>query len=754
MTLLSARCCTVYVIAALLFLTGCQSSPLSFLPPLRQPAKLQAAPPRVSGAIPPDHSRHGVFESRGIEKTPVVRPQSPRGPAGPAGDITLTFVDTDIREIARVILGTTLKLNYTIDPTVHGTATLETGTPLSSEALLSTLETLLNQNGATLVERAGLYAVVPLATATATNPIGSAAVSGAGTQVVPLRYAAAKDLAKVLAPYVSEGGRVNADPARNTLIISGDTAARQSLLALIRAFDIDMLAGQSFAIFPVGDGDPSKMAATLEKSLQAESEGPLSGLVRVMPLPRINGVLVASSQPRYLDTAKRFFRLTTVVEDATTRKWHVYYVQNGQSTDLENVLQRAFTPRHIMPTAAPGSTAPGAASVAMGIGPGRGGGQGGGAAVSAVPSGAPSTSNAGGAAVPAVPSSAPSTSNAGGATGGSPIPAASGAPAAATEPLSTEATDDSENRMRIIANPRNNVLLIYATLSEYSVIERMLRKIDIIPLQVLIEATIAEVTLNDELQYGTQFFLKQGGFAETLGTPITLPPAIISASGLVGLAVSKAPYFLLRALADVSKIKVLSAPQLLVMDNEPARLQVGQQVPILTGTATSTLTSGAPIVNSIDYHSTGVIMHVTPRVNSGGLVTLDISQEVSNVSTPAANTASGSPTFDDRLIRTRIAVQDGQTVVLAGLIRDSIEEDNNGIPFLKDIPLVGTLLSTQSNKRARTELIVLITPRVVHDQRDARALTEDLRNQLIDAAMVPQSVRHKRIPGSANPNGL
>jgi general secretion pathway protein D len=314
--------------------------------------------------------------------------------------------------------------------------------------------------------------------------------------------------------------------------------------------------------------------------------------------------------------------------------------------------------------------------------------------------------------------------------------------------------------MRIIANRRNNALLIYATPSEYSVIEGMLRKIDIIPLQVLIEATIAEVDLNDSLQYGTQFYFKADHIAFTLGPSGTTTPAIPNLGSLdfpsssPYFILSKAPNVALAQLASVSKVRVLSAPQVMVLDNEPARLQVGQQVPVLTGTATSTLAANAPVVNSVDYHSTGVIMQVTPRVNSGGLVSLDIAQEVSDVAAAATNTVQGSPTFNDQIFRTRVAVQDGQTVGMAGLIRDNTGNNNSGIPFLKDIPVLGALVSTQSNQRMRTELLVLITPHVVHDQRDARALTEDLRNQLINAGLVPQQLQRQGSPGLANPNKL
>jgi general secretion pathway protein D len=300
--------------------------------------------------------------------------------------------------------------------------------------------------------------------------------------------------------------------------------------------------------------------------------------------------------------------------------------------------------------------------------------------------------------------------------------------------------------------------LIYATPIEYSVIEGMLRKIDIIPLQVLIEATIAEVDLNDQLQYGTQFYFKTDHIAETLGTPAiqNFPAlgALSYPSASPYFVLSKAPNFALAALAQVTKVKVLSAPEVMVLDNEPARLQVGQQVPVLTGTATSTLAAGAPVVNSVDYHETGVIMQVTPRVNTGGLVTLDIAQEVSDVAAAATNTVTGSPTFDDQVFRTRVAVQDGQTVGMAGLIRDNVSVGNTGLPFLKDIPILSTLFSTQSNARMRAELLVLITPHVVHDQRDARALTEDLRSQLINAGLVPQQVERRGASGSANPNGL
>jgi len=707
-------------------LAACQTPLLEVLTPLAEPNKLQPAEARVNGIIPGDRRQPQSFEARGTAVAPALASQ--RGDlAGRPGDVTLTFVDTDIREIARVVLGKTLKLNYTIDPGVQGTATLEIDKPVGHTELLTLFETMLNQNGATLVERDGAYRVMPAGGGAALATVAAPETVGSGTQIVPLSFASAKDLATVLEPYVAEGGKITADPGRNALIVSGPGAVRRTLTDMIRAFDIDTLAGQSYALFPVRNGSPDKLAAELEKAFRADGEGPLAGVVRILPMERVNAVLVVAAQPRYIEQAKRLIRLVRGAEDVTARTWHVYYVQNGQSADLENVLQRAFTPGHVTTQPAqPGATAPGAEPMTMG------GAAGAGAQTSPLSS-IGGTSNGLGSAATAAPAPA------------------SPATGAAAETLSAESPkegEEAENRIRIIANRRNNALLIYATPNEYAVVEGMLRKIDIIPLQVLIEAMIAEVTLNDNLSYGTQFFL---GHANNVSGTLSFGTAAAFATNFPGFVLTNGIREAINLLASVTQVKVLSAPQVTVMDNEPARLQVGALVPVIVQSQQSTLTANAPIVNSVEYRDTGVIMLVTPRVNSGGLVTLDISQEVSDV----ANTTSSnidSPTFNQRLIRTRVAVQDGQTVGMAGLIRDTDTQGNSGIPLIKDIPLLGSLVSSQVNTRARTELLVLITPHVVHDQRDALALTEDLRKGLINAGLVPQQLNNKPLRGSPNPN--
>jgi general secretion pathway protein D len=210
--------------------------------------------------------------------------------------------------------------------------------------------------------------------------------------------------------------------------------------------------------------------------------------------------------------------------------------------------------------------------------------------------------------------------------------------------------------------------------------------------------------------------------------------------------------FAIQALQAVTKVHVLSSPELLVLDNQPARLQVGSVVPYLSQTSQSTIASNAPVVSSINYQQTGVITEVTPRVNSGGLVTLDVMQDVSSVATGVTTPGINSPTFNERNVNSRVVVQDGQTIGLAGLITDTTSLGNQGIPWLKDMPILGLLAGSQNNTRQRTELLILITPHVVHDQRDARALTDDLREQLINAEAVPNLLNNLGPSGQSDPS--
>lgn len=660
----------------------------------------------------------------------------PASAAATGGSVTLNFADTDIRTVVAQILGNILHLNYTIDPSVHGTATFHTTTPLARSELLQVLQSLLDENGAGLEQTGTLYRVVPAATARAATMLtGNAAV--AGSTLVPLRYANADELAKVLRPFIGKGGRIIAAPQGNAVLISGDPADRQTLFGLVRAFDIDELAGQSYALLPVTSGDAKGLATSLQTALTGKSA--MKNL-RIVPLVHVNAVLVVARQPRMIADVRRVFNLIERNQAQTKRSWHVYYLQDSQANNLAYVLQQAFTPDNV--TAQPNSQAPSEPG-----GTSTGSGNAGGISTT-------SSLTSGGLASGGIGSTTGSTGGLG--TGTSTQPASgtheTAASSSSANPLlgglgggGGVGGGGSTDQMRIIPDQQNNALLIYATQSEDNLVNAMLRKIDVLPLEVRIDATIAEVTLDNALKYGTQFFFqKAGGINGILnnGTAALTTPANValdsSFPGFVigGSGVGGAP-LAISALQAVTKVKVLSSPELLVLNNHTAELQVGSLVPYLTSSSQSTITSGAPVISSIQYQPTGVIMRVTPRVDRDGLVELQIAQNVSSVSSTASTNGIQSPTFLQRSISSSIVVQDGQTVGLAGLITDNYSHSNQGIPWIKDIPILGALAGTQNNQRTRDELLVLLTPHVVYNARDVRALTEDMEQAMPNAAAVP-----------------
>lgn len=766
------RCTVVFpfFFVSALTLAGCQTP--SPQPPVPLPAGSAngddgAASPRVNGAVIVRKPAPTVMEvSEGTSSFPR-QPGFASTGGGGEGEVTLDFADTDVRAVVQQVLGQILKVDYAIDPAVHGSVTFRTARPLARQALLPTLEMLLGQSGALLVRNGDLYRVVPAGQA---NPaIGGEASSG--TEIVSLRFTSAADLAKVLAPVVGQGNagqgngapavagqqavRIAADPAHNALLITGDSAARTTIRSLIRSFDIDALSGRSYALFPVPAPDePRRVAQQLREVFQTEGDGALAGVVRIIPMDAADAVLVVAPEQRFIEDARRLFRLLDQTRETTARNWHVYYVQNGESSDLAHVLQQAFTPNNVTEQGSAASKGQKAVAPGQGLAQMNSGSSGSGG-TSSSGSGSGSGSSLGGSG-----SSASSSSNSGSASAGATGSGGAGGASAATQSLSANADGAggdgarSAERIRIIANHVNNAILIYASPEEQSTIEAMLRRIDILPLQVRIDAAIAEVTLTDALQYGTQFYLKHGGVNGLLTTSSDATTALTgSYPGFILTAKTGAAQLVLSALSSVTNVRVLSSPQIMVLDNQPARLLVGNLVPYLKETSQSTLTSTSSVVSSIDYRETGIILDVVPRVNKGGLVTLDLSQEVSAVQSTSSGNIE-SPTFTDRAVRSRIVVQDGQTVGLAGLISDTDSQENSGLPFLKDIPGLGSLFSTQTNSRTRTELVVLITPHVIEDQRAARALTEEMRRNLPSAALAPQQLDGQPPSGSSNPNAM
>lgn len=696
--------------------------------PVRQAAPQQSL--RVSGrATPTPLSSEPIVRQDGVESMSSRAIAPPR--IAENGDVSLHYVDADVRDIVKLVLGDILKVNYTIDPGFMGTVTVDTPHPLRREELLSTLQSLLNQTGGIMTYQDGFFRISPAGDDNVISPVVDGGSVASGSEIVRLRFASARQLAAMLEDYIGDGAKLLADPTRNLLIVTGSASARHNVIDLIRVFDVDYLASRSYALFPVKFGDPARFAADLQTALQAGNDGALAGAVRIVTIEQANAIMVIAQQPAYLDRVTQLVNQLDRVKQSAERSIHVYYLKNVQAADIQPVLQRAVNPRAggggEMETA-PGNLPPTAQPAQIGAGP-----------VTAPGSTAGFT---------------PAIQTAAGPLGAAPGGMAPAQPAN-TSPsgLLQDAPAGDPHSPQVIADRSSNALVIVATDAEYASVEAAIRKLDIVPMQVLIEATVAEVTLNDQLQFGTQFYLTnqaasaQAALSNAVSSVPTAAGAASNASlfagtlapNFPGFAIAKtvgSVQFALQALRSITDVQVISAPKLLVLDNQTASIQVGDLVPIITQSAESVITTGAPVVNNIQYQPTGVILNVLPRLNANGLVTLDLEQEVSDV-VPTTSSTINSPTFEQRKIKTKVVVQDGETISLGGLISDNKTRGNSGIPILQQLPLLGPLFSTRNNTTNRTEILVLLTTRVVYDDNDARALTDELRRKLAPSRIVP-----------------
>jgi general secretion pathway protein D len=706
------------------------------------PAERSAAQPRRVAVRTVAAGRQPILPATPVAETRVA----------PGGAISFNFANADVRQVLREILGEQLRLPYTVDPALHAAITADTGSPVARDAVLPMLENVLRASGVALLKVGDVYRAVPLAQASeqsiATVPPAAAASVGYGIRVLPLHYVPATEMQSILKAFVPTGGKLEVDGPHNTLIVSGPAADLDGFASLVRRFDVDWLAGKSIEIDPLQISRAQDVARDLQQMLNQDKDGkgPLSGVVRIVPVERLNSIIVISTTPTYLNEVHSWIRRLDLGGDQSTPRLFEYRVQNSRASDLARVLTRLFSPGAVSTVAPIG--APTASIVAMGAGPGATTTSGPGLASAF----AASPTTAGASIAPPVTTSGTATSS-----------TATGAPAIQPPPIG-----EAEKRMsealtggvelpanpqlqlppvRVVADEKNNALVIYARPRDYEMILPIIEKLDKVPLQVLIEATIAQVTLNNKLQYGVQFFLTgpgEGRFSLTQATTGTLSTSDIAGvfpgfNYLVNnLASQRAVVNLLRS---VSNVTVLSSPHLLVVDHQTAGLQVGAQVPIVVQSAQSVITSQAPIVNSVEYRNTGVILKVTPRVNSSGLITLDIDQEVSEVAQTTTSNID-SPTINDRHIATSVIVRDGETVALGGLIRDNTDNTKAGIPVLSELPGIGPLFRSTSDSRERDELIVLLTPRVIRNVNDARAMTADLTNNM--QALKPLELRLRR----------
>ena len=642
-----------------------------------------------------------------VKATP---PEVP-APSGPE-EFSLNFEATDIRAIIQSIMGDYLRESFTIHPATTGTGTIRLSRPVSRKDLIPILEMMLRQNGQIMLREEGLYKIMPAAQGTrgSISPqVGTSKTplpTGFSVQIVQLKYVGAADMLRILTPYVTDpAASVQIDAVRNLVIISGTQRELRHLFDVIDLFDVDFLAGYSVGLFQMST-DVKALAADLDRIFGSAAQSPLAGIVRIIPIERMNGLLVVTTQPKYLEEARKWIdRLDRAGGASGGMRLNVYPVQHGKAEKLAQLLSEVYGNKQSStgPTLAPGQRP----------------------------------------AQIATPSTVP----------GQPAAAAS----AAQSLVSFAGSGVSVSKdVRIIADNDNNALLILASPSDYETIQGALRQLDVARRQVSVEVLVAEVTLNDELSFGIEWFInarlntvgalrdstaglpRLPGLFNSSGTAVTDPRSLVpTASGLqlINIGPGGDIRAVLHALGTDGRSKVISTPRVMVLDNEKATINVGDQISVDTGSSTGT-TTGGNVVTTRQYLSTGVILTVTPRINAGGRVTLDVNQEVSSPG-PGSN-----PTISTRKAQTVVTVSSGETMVLAGLIADTNTAGSSGVPLLSKIPLIGGLFGTQSLIKKRTELVLLITPTVVTNPEDARAVTDEIRKKLPSLeAYLPRAIK-------------
>lgn len=641
-----------------------------------QSATTEAKDTRDDATIePPDLSNEpAVFIGNDeVAKLPPARP-----PIRLDGDaVMLNFEQAPLNEVIHTILGDTLGLDYVIENQVPGEITLRTRSPIPRDQLLPILESLLRNNNVLMIRGPNdRFFISASGNIRSTVPsYASAPGTGFSNVIVPLQYISATEMAEILKPVARDDAFVRVDTGRNLLILAGTQLQLQGWLDIVSTFDVDQLAGKSVGIFPLANSTVEELFAELEHILATSPDlgiKGISGMVRIMPVERLNSIMVVSPRAHYIATVQAWIEELDSIEDPASEPiLQVYPVRNGDAGQLASLLSTIY------------GGSGGASGTSGGVAPGM-----------------------------------TQATSGGGADGSN----------QRRDVSSGGGTFDLGDDVRVVSDDYNNTLLVYATPYEYQKIERILNKLDVVATQVLIEASIVEVTLRDDLEYGLEWAFDNnlgggdsgrglldlgGGLQPQAGFSYT----ITNSAGAVKAV--------LNALAEDSLINVISTPSVMVLDNHTASIHVGDQQPIQSQ---STVTNGGNVQNSITYKDTGVKLTVTPSVNDGGLVTLDIEQSVTDVGPVDAATRQRS--FLERNVSSRVAIRSGESVVLGGLIRDNETEGQSGVPVLKDIPLVGSLFSTTTMASTRTELLIFITPRVMESDQDLRDLNLEMRSRM------------------------
>lgn len=706
-----------------LWLSGCAtpSWDITYRDEEPAPQAVTVPPPATGEEVTPREFPAEASQPRGVQIYPgtgafinprAISPQLPH--KGEPAEATLNFEQADIREVVRLILGETLKENYFIDPNVQGSISLRTAEPLDRSALLSILEVILQVNDAALVEQGGFYRVVPLADAlrgstpglgTATGPPGYQA------SVITLRYIAAQEMAQIIEPFFPAEGVIRVDSRRNLLVVAGNAFELAQIGELVELFDVNWLQGMSVGLLPIRYANVNTIADEIKALLVEQDEDlALSNLIRFVPIEHLNALMVITPQSHYLEYVRTWIARLDIPGEGTGRRLYVYRVQNSRAEDLAALLRELFQVQgpEVIEELGLAELAPGAVPRVVQTSPGE-------------------TRSDIEQAVEAV-----------GVFERRPAVEQGPAPLSGVVPPELEDVG-AVSEVGIIADRSTNSLVILATPDDYAKIEGAIRQLDIMPLQVLLEATIVEVLLSGELSYGVQWFFTHSlpddhSGLGTVGLPLSFPGSfsysIVNSADEIRA--------LLNLLATEDKVKVISAPSVLVLDNETANIRVGNQQPV----STSVITESGVVATSVQFKDTGVTLNVTPRVNASGLVTLDVSQQLTDVG--AIDDATGQRAFLERSIESSVALHSGESVVLGGLIQENSTKSRSGVPFLYKLPIIGALFGQRINTVDRVELLVLLNVSVVKDRNDMGELLGEFRRKMGNLFPLPPELRLDR----------
>jgi general secretion pathway protein D len=691
-----------------------------------------------------------------------VRPgalRTPRPAATGDGAVTFNFENQPVQAVVKAILGDLLKKNYTIVPGVQGNISFSTAAPVDSSQALPILETLLSWTHNALVQRNGGYVVMPEKDAVAGNLVPSLGAAspkgGLQARLFPLRYISATEMQKLIKPFARPDSTLLVDPARNLLVMSGTPDELANYQSMVRTFDVDWLRGMSVGVFNLQYASVGELMPKLDGMFGVHGDTPLAGMLRFIPIERTNALVVISTQPEYLqevgDWIARIDR-----GGGNEPQLFVYDVRNIKASDLAKYLAQIYTNGAGNGADNGGQVGPGlsggtlgnadnangagnmgstAGSFGSSSGVGGNNGLNGNTGSSGFNGGAENRDNSSGNGSGATGGLGSSTGlGTGNNTGGNNANAAN-----------EQQYSSSDGSVRISSVDGSNQLLVRARPSQWDEIKEAIRKLDNVPLQVQIETRILEVALTGEFQFGVQWYL-EGLTGSTTTTDSSGNSVLVPGQpyrhrqvglGQGGNAFGGEPFFYsflnsnlqvaVRAMETSGNTKTLSAPSMVVMNNQLASITVGNQIPI-NQTSVNTGLGNPTSYSQVTYLNTGVILNVQPRINPGGLVYMNISQEVSQPDKSVA-AVNGNPAISQRKLATQVAVQSGQTVLLGGLIQQAEGNTDTGIPGLNRVPILGRLFGSTNRSRNRTELIVLITPRVIRGGEDARQITDDYQSK-------------------------